>query len=86
MENQTVGESQELPSELDGYTLRVMELDDIVVLEYSKQQLFFRHIHPDSFTSEQVEENLLFDVIAPNKKEAVKKMKRKVQIYNARNA
>ncbi|CAN5200784.1 hypothetical protein BH23BAC3_BH23BAC3_35660 [soil metagenome] len=62
-----------------------MELDDIVVIEYSKRQLFFRHINPDSFSSKQVEENLLFDVVAPNQKEAIKKMKRKIQEYNELN-
>ena len=81
MENQTISQSQELPPSLDGYTLRAMELDDIVVLEYSKKQLFFRHIHPNSFSSRVVDENLLFDVVAPNRRVAEKKMKDKVRQY-----
>jgi hypothetical protein len=86
MENQTLSQNQQLPPELDGYTLRVMELDDIVVLEYSKRQLYFRHIHPNSFPAELVEENLLFDVVAPNRQEAEKKMKGKVRKYNQKKS
>ncbi|PWN05938.1 hypothetical protein [Rhodohalobacter mucosus] len=63
------------------YIRRIMVLDNFVVIEYSKRQLFIRHIHPNSFSSEEVEENLLFDVIAPTVAEAVTKMELKVKSF-----
>jgi len=63
------------------YIKRVMVLDNFVVIEYSKRQLFVRHIHPNSFTSEIIEDNLLFDVVAPTVEEAVQKMQKKIQDF-----
>jgi hypothetical protein len=67
------------------YIRRIMVLDNFVVIEYSKQQLFIRHIHPNSFPSELVEENLLFDVVAPTLEEAVRKMREKVDSFEGTN-
>ena len=73
----------DLDPEIDGYTRRIMELDDFVVIEYSKRQLFFRHVHPDAYDSKLIDEYLLFDVIAKNEEEAVKKMKKKIEEYES---
>ena len=74
----------ELPNELDGYKKRIMVLDDFVVIEYSKRQLFIRHVHPEAFDSKTINENLLFDVAARNEEEAVKKMKKKIEEHESR--
>lgn len=87
----TISEANEntfndLKPELDGYQKRIMVLDDFVVIEYSKRQLFFRHVHPNSFDSKLIEDNLLFDVVARNEDEAVKKMKKKIEEYESSKA
>jgi hypothetical protein len=73
----------DLKPEIDGYKKRIMVLDDFVVIEYSKRQLFFRHVHPDAYDSELIDENLLFDVVARNEEEAVIKMKKKIEEYES---
>jgi len=78
---QTEDQINELPPELGEYKRRIMVLDDLVVIEYSKRQLFIRYIHPDSIPSDEVESSLLFDVIASTVEEAVEKMKPKVKKY-----
>lgn len=87
----TISESNEntfhdLKPEIDGYQKRVMVLDDFVVIEYSKRQLFFRHVHPNAFDSKLIDDNLLFDVVARNENEAVKKMKKKIKEYESSKA
>lgn len=74
---------QELEPEIDGFKKRIMVLDDFVVIEYSKRQLFFRHVHPDQYDSEEINEKLLFDVVAKNEEEAVKKIKEKIRNYRS---
>ncbi len=80
-----LNELPEFLGENDEYMRRIMVLDNFVVIEYSKQQLFIRHIHPNSFPSELVEENLLFDVVAPTLEEAVRKMREKVDSFEGTN-
>jgi len=87
----TISESNEntfndLKPEIDGYQKRIMVLDDFVVIEYSKRQLFFRHVHPNAFDSKLIDDNLLFDVVARNEDEAVKKMKKKIEEYESSKA
>jgi hypothetical protein len=65
----------ELPDSINGFSKRIMELDNFVVIEYSKRQLFGRYLHPDSYPEEMVKESLLFDVVRPTLKEAVEETK-----------
>lgn len=75
---------EDLPPKFGDYVRRVMVLDNFVVIEYSKRQLFIRYIHPNSFTSKEVEDNLLFDVVANSMEKAVREMKKKIDEYQSK--
>ncbi len=75
-----------LPDCIGGYKKRIMMLDDFVVVEYSKRQLFIRHIHPDSIPTDEVDKYLLFDVVASSVDEAIRKMREKIELYKNKSA
>jgi hypothetical protein len=66
-----------LPASINGYERRVLNLREFVVIEYSKQECFIRHIHPVS--DRFYEENLLFDVLASSVDEGVALMLDKIK-------
>ncbi|TVQ14626.1 MAG: hypothetical protein EA364_04090 [Balneolaceae bacterium] len=74
-------EIEKLPNEIEGYKRRIMDLGNFVVIEYSKKQLFIRHVHPGIFPAQEVEDNLLVDVVASTIEDAVKEMSKKIQHY-----
>jgi hypothetical protein len=68
-----------LPEAINGYERRVLNLRDFVVIEYSKQECFTRHIHPSELSTEFLKENLLFDVLATSVDEGVALMFDKIK-------
>lgn len=69
-----------LPDNIGDYIKRVLQVDNLAVIEYSKRALMMRHLTKKQFPDETVKENLLFEAVAPNIEIAVMQMQRKLEI------
>lgn len=64
------------------YKRRVLEANNIGVVEYSKEAVMMRHLlRPGVISKKRVEENLLVESVKPTLKEAIKEMERKIKQY-----
>jgi hypothetical protein len=70
----------ELPPKIDDYILRVGDVGKFTVMEYSKTQLFMRHITHAERLHKLVPDNLLYEVISTTEEDAYDQMHARVNL------
>lgn len=71
-----------IPYEGNEYKKRILEADNIAVIEYSKEAVMMRHLlRPGIISEKRVKDNLLVESVKPTLEEAIEDMKEKIKPY-----
>lgn len=76
----------ELPASIyyegEEYKRRVLQANDLVVIEYSIEAVMMRHLlRPGVISEKRVKENLLVESVKPTLEEAIEDMREKIKPY-----